>query len=74
MTSKSAEVNKEEKIEIILRKDGSTKLDRRMITKISDRLTAKYGKVAFGILNKGQWVKIKDLAPVAPTKPRVRTG
>lgn len=70
----TSEVNKEEKIVITLRKDGSTNLDKRMITKISDMMTAKYGKAAFGILNKGQWIKIKEIAPVAPTKPRVRSG
>jgi hypothetical protein len=40
MQSKLAPEVNEEKIVITLRKDGSTNLDKRMITKISDMMTA----------------------------------
>jgi len=75
LKGKSSKSDTVEEIVIKLNIDGSTNLNRRLVQKISDRLTILFPRTAFGILNEGKWRDIESEAPTIPTKPLgLRTG
>jgi len=71
MSEPKSHVDADRELIIRLRKDGTTNLDKRMIQRISDRLTKRFPRTAKGILIKGGWRKIEDEAPIRPKKPMI---